>query len=432
MDEGPFYIRNAEHGISDEEIQLAAYFVWEREGRPDGCQERHWVTAIHELLVARIMSLKAAVRNAQPQNLLDVWKQLRKARHTIQVATENDLQLSLLDRPDGGRDQAADNKFLAPLSDTINRAIELGDYRLAAATFRDGYAVVSDYEVSKGDEIHKGAITFDIARAYLQSWDFYAAMHYFEFSEFETRKTTGDSNFNIYSFDLFEKNFWDTFNYGTDAYPNDAYKALWGIDYDKSAAMADYGNLSSDSRLAYVIACSMRLRLQHVEAHSKWNGSNALRLGYWTIAADLARMLEVEANRTQAKPVGGGLPTRKTIVPCLEEGFRNTAFGDLSNEMRNVIRVMFPRKHHTDPAPTGCMPEDYYEAAFDPILASIKDTTRSQPDRLAHSLYLLGFTRNQVAHRIDSSTRLFQQLNDAKYLVDLFIALCRINEWKAL
>lgn len=184
MDEGPFYIRNAEHGISDEEIQLAAYFVWEREGRPDGCQERHWVTAIHELLVARIMSLKAAVRNAQPQNLLDVWKQLRKARHTIQVATENDLQLSLLDRPDGGRDQAADNKFLAPLSDTINRAIELGDYRLAAATFRDGYAVVSDYEVSKGDEIHKGAITFDIARAYLQSWDFYAAMHYFEFSEF--------------------------------------------------------------------------------------------------------------------------------------------------------------------------------------------------------------------------------------------------------
>ena len=41
-------------------------------------------------------------------------------------------------------------------------------------------------------EIHKGALAFDVARAYLLAWDFFAAMHYFELAEAKPsrRRTT--------------------------------------------------------------------------------------------------------------------------------------------------------------------------------------------------------------------------------------------------
>jgi hypothetical protein len=65
-------------------------------------------------------------------------------------------------------------------------------------------------------------------------------------------------------------------------------------------------------------------------------------------------------------------------------------------------------------------------------VAIIRDPTKSRFTRLSHALYLLGFTRNQVAHRMDKSSKLFNQLADAKDLVDLFLTLCRTDEWKGL
>lgn len=421
----------AAHGLNEAAVAEKAHSIWEREDRPHGEERRHWFMAIEHLLISRVRQLEAKVTQLQPQNLEDVWQQLRFSRHAIRVTTDSAAKIALNDRPQRGRDQGADNALLAPVSTSMYRALTIGDARLAVDVFQDAYSEILDHQQATGNEVHKGALAFDVASAYLRSWDFYAAMHYYELAEDETRETDNNPGFSIYNFDLFEKNFWDSFDYGTAAHTNDAYQTLWGVAYDKTTALADYSNLSPDSRLAYIIASSLRLRLQHLEAHSKWNGSNALRLGYWTLAADLARLLEVEANRVQATPAGGGPPPQLTIVPCLEQGFTNTAYGNLSDAMRNAIRLAFPRKDPPGP-PSGLTPADYYEAAFDPLLVHIKDTSHSRDDRLSHALYLLGFTRNQVAHRIDSNTRLFQQLNDAKYLVDLFIALCRVDEWKSL
>lgn len=418
--------RKYEHGLSEEDVQVAAYFVWEREGRPTDSHQHHWQTAIQELLLARIAKLESVIRSAQPQNLLDVWKQLRTARHAIQVATENNLRVSLHDRPVGGRDQGADNIVLAPLSDTINRAIEGGDYRLAAASFRDGYAVIKEYEDSKRCEVHKGAITFDVARAYLQSWDFFAAMHYFELAEHETRETTGDVNFSIYSFGLFEKNFWDALHVDTSTHPVPIYQEFWSKPYDKTSAIEDYGNLSSDSKLTYIIASAARIRLQNIADHSGWAGSDGLRLGYWSLASDLARLLEVEAKR-RFKTRSGAAPA-DTLLACLEQGFHNTALGPISREVQTNIPAIYPRKDNTG----AKTPKQLYEDHFDDLLNVIRDSSRSKFDRICHALYLLGFTRNQVAHRLDNSSKLFQQLDDAKFLVDLFLTLCRTDDWKGI
>lgn len=426
MDQNRFYLQNAEHGLNEEEIKVAAYFVWQRDGEPDGHQqEQHWATAVQELLLARIKLLEATLRIAQPQNLLDVWNQLRSARHAIQVATEHNLKVSLSDRPLGGRDQAADDKTLSPLSDTINRAIELGDYRLAAASFRDGYATVRDYENEKGNEIHKGALAFDVARAYLQSWDFFAAMHYFELAEFETQ-ATGNPNFSVYTFDLFEKNFWDAIQIDTTTHPIPIYQELWSKPYDKASALEDYSNLADDSKLTYIIVSATRIRLQNIADHSGWDASDGLRLGYWSLASDIARLLEVETKRRFTTRRGAA--PADSLMACLEQGFQNTAIGAISREISLTIPAVFPRIDNTGLK----KPKQLYEENFDSLLTVIRDTSKPPFERICHSLYLLGFTRNQVAHRLDNSSKLFMQLDDARFLVDLFLTLCRTDEWKGI
>ena len=36
-------------GIAEESVRIAAYYIWEKEGRPDGEHLRHWYLAITEL-----------------------------------------------------------------------------------------------------------------------------------------------------------------------------------------------------------------------------------------------------------------------------------------------------------------------------------------------------------------------------------------------
>lgn len=366
-----------------------------------------------------------------PQTRLGPWEQLAVLRHVLTLTIPEAVEVSLDNRKRHGRDQRIDNTTLAPLTDAMFRATEMHDYQFAAELFREGYAKILAYEkLDPPCEVHKGAPAFDVARAYLQNWDFFAAMHYFELAQKETRLTDGNPLFSIYDFNLFAVNFWDAVQVNTSKYPISIYQEFWGKTYDRTTAIEDYTNLSDDVKLAYIIACAERVRLQHIEDHSGWDGSDALRLGYWTLAADLARLLEVEAKRRYKSAAGARAPDGITIVPCLEQGFTNTAFGNISDQMQNTIRSLFPRQPPAGSAtPTAA---DLYELHFDAMLAKIRNPAELKNDRIYTALYLLGFTRNQVAHKIQHSSKLFGQLADAKYLVDLFIALCRTDEWKPL
>ena len=366
-----------------------------------------------------------------PRININVTESMRLGRMGLRLMTEEAVNDALSARARTGRDQGADNDLLWPLNKAINESIEQGDYRLAAEIFRENYALLLAYQSQNPPcEMHKGAPTFNVARAYLRGSDFFAAMHYFELSQKETRLTEGNDTFNIYTFDLFKTNFWDTAQLDIAKHPIPIYQEFWGIPFDKDNALDDYAEMSPDSKLAYIIASAERVRLQQIEDHSGWDGSEALRLGYWTLAADLARLLEVESKIRYRSATGATVPDNTTIVPCLEQGFTNTAFGNLSHEMLHVIRPMFPRQP-TPPATTP-IPAQLYETHFDGMLTRIRDKTVGLNDRVGTALYLLGFTRNQVAHKIDKNSKLFQQLNDAKFLVDLFLTLCRTKAWKPL
>ncbi len=404
------------HGLPEDQIAAAAYAIWEREGRPEGRDKQHWSLAIEQILSSEVTTLRQHIAQFPPPTMTDLWRQLELARHAIQVATEDATVNALWDRSLDSRDQATDNRLLRPLSDAINRAIQQGDFRLAATVFRQGYGAVLEYEKRNGCEVHKGALAFDVARSYLQSWDFYAAMHYFELAQHETRLTTGDMTFNIYKFDLFGSNFWDAVDADAKEYPIEIYQQFWGKSYGKACALDDYGNLSDESKLAYVIVSAERIRLRRIAEHSEWDGSNSLRLGYWTLAADLARLIEVEAKKLSSAK-------QDTLLACLLQGFNNTAYGKLTSEI-NSLHGRYDISQERAIA--------NYEKHFDSILQEVRDDTKTIISRLSHALYLLGVTRNQVAHRLGQGTKLFKQLEDARFLVDLFLTLCRTSEWKQI
>src|SRR5262249_16868190 len=90
--------------------------------------------------------------------------------------------------------------------------------------------------------------SFDLARAYLQGWDFFAAMHHFELAQKETRPTEGNDTFNLYSFGLFRVNFWDAVQVDTVKHPIPIYHEFWGIPNDKANALDDYAEMSNDSK----------------------------------------------------------------------------------------------------------------------------------------------------------------------------------------
>lgn len=357
------------------------------------------------------------------------WQMMGQGRMAIRLMTEEAMNDALANRPRNGRNQAADNYLVAPLSTAINFAIAQGDFRLAAEVFRENYQNILAYEQEDPPcEMHKGALTFDVARAYLRGWDFFAAMHYFELADRETQLTDHNPAFSIYDFKLFEANFWDAIEHSTAKYPIAIYQEFWGVPYNKQAALDDYADIHPEAKLAYIIATAERVRLQHIADHSGWDGSNALRLGYWSLASDIARFLEIEAKRG-FKTASGAAP-QDTLLACLEQGYHRTPIGDISREVAVEIPkpTNFPRK---DPAGVKT-PSQMYETIFDPIMAYLRDPAKHRVAKINLALYLLGFTRNQVAHKIDSTSKLFKQLNDAKFLVDLFLALCRTREWRSI
>ena len=50
--------------IAEESVRIAAYYIWEREGRPEGEDLRHWYLAIAELSMNGTSQPKSAAKKA--------------------------------------------------------------------------------------------------------------------------------------------------------------------------------------------------------------------------------------------------------------------------------------------------------------------------------------------------------------------------------
>ena len=137
-----------------------------------------------------------------------------------------------------------------------------------------------------------------------------------------------------------------------------------------------------------------------------------LKLAYWNLSADVARLVETEArNRSTSKDA-------KTLLAMLSQGFKTVGLGDLSKYVQNLHDNIFKVKEGAT-----------YNAHFKTIMGIVRDATRPRMDRIGHAVYLLGATRNQVAHSVDQSLILYQDISAAQDVTDLLFALANLDGW---
>lgn len=105
----------------------------------------------------------------------------------------------------GPRDEASDNANFVELANQTVFAVSQSAYDFAIRVFDPCDLAALEYRDREGREIHKGALCFNVGVAYLRSYGFDAARHYFELAQSE-----GNAGWDIYRSELFERSFWDT------------------------------------------------------------------------------------------------------------------------------------------------------------------------------------------------------------------------------
>ena len=323
--------------------------------------------------------------------------------HTVQTVTD-----SINNRPPGPPLQSDDDLFAELTKQTVI-AIGRSDYRLATDMFDPCYEAALDYERQHGCKIHKGAPCFNVGVAYLRNYDYPAAMHYFELAQAESRVIANSNAWSIYLNPLFEQNFWNTIDVSVGTYPVPIYQELWGTPFNKAAAMADWNDLSNHSKTLCILANAQRIRYRQLAARSGWDDTDSMALFYWTLAADLGRILETELKHRTGDT--------RTLHPVLSSNFANSPVGNLA--------VKFAQLHGTYAVnnPTT------YNAAFPTIRGAIENTNNSPLERIGHAIYLLYVTRNQVAHQVDIGMELFTEPDSTRFTSDVLLSLCRLRDW---
>jgi hypothetical protein len=281
--------------------------------------------------------------------------------------------------------------------------------------FEDCLAATLAYEKKMRCKVHKGAPTFNVSIAYLRSWDFSAAMHYLDLCQEETRRAYGEKNMSIFLHQLFDRLYWDKLD--TDLREPGSklllYKKLWGERMRKKPAKLSWDLLTDDSKILYIICLVRRMRERELERQSHFRKSEGLALSYWTLAADLARILETEVKaKTQL--------ANEQLHGMLSKGLKHVTLGTSKSISARFIDLH--KIYKVKDTPT-------FNAAFRTIEQAIKTSTNPHFEKVCQCVYLFYATRNQVAHKLDAAMVLYTDIEAAKFTTDVLICLCRLGAW---
>lgn len=216
---------------------------------------------------------------------------------------------------------------------------------------------------------------------------------------------------------MFDRNFWHDIDHKAHAHPLPVYRTLWGIDFDSGAAKDDSKQLSDNSTLLYLIALARRMRYHQLAKETTWDGANSLHLAQWNLAADLGRLLETEVKTKKRCPSAASTAKPLTLRPLLDQCFQHTTKPVNLSKLQKGLHNRHKVSDSSD-----------FDKAFPTIRNEIECGT-TWDNRIANAVYLLGATRNQVAHGVDDSMVLFKDPSAAAFTVDVLLTLCHVEGW---
>lgn len=75
-----------DHLIAEDQIRSRSHAIWEREGRPEGCAEEHWLRAITELNAELERAWLVALEERENTELAMPRPQVREAPQRTEAA----------------------------------------------------------------------------------------------------------------------------------------------------------------------------------------------------------------------------------------------------------------------------------------------------------------------------------------------------------
>lgn len=342
----------------------------------------------------------------------DQWRSYSDSQGTIAAAVEEAVRNRLQNRPSGPRNEATDNSIFAPLTEASVNASRQRSFQFAIDLFHKCFTLAREYEQNAKCELHKGAMTFNVAMAYLATGNFPAAMHFLELAQAETRLTRQSSSWDILGFDLFQHNYWSMLIPNMGSAPLDLYPEFWGKAFDKVQAQKDWEDLTDHSRILYVILIAERYAFRSLSAQPELAVSRSFSLHHWRLIADLARLLESELSARGTKASG--------LRGCVLQVNNSSPLAGFS--------AMIKHLHQQYPLPSGRSITDY-NRHFTQLRQLIEDRRRPKVDRVAAAALLAGNTRNLVQHDIDPNAIIFRSCDAATFATDTLLSLCSLRRW---
>jgi len=338
------------------------------------------------------------------------WRQLDGTLRVLGGLVIQEVGDLLSARPAGPRDEANDNAIFRSLKHATVEAIRRGQFQFAISLFHECFGLTRQYEKESSTEVHKGAMTFNVALAYLHANDFPAAMYYLQLAQVETRRTRGDSGWEIFDFDLFRRNFWEGLDSFEKESPLSLYGEFWLIPFGSTAALDDWRSLSDNSKLLYIVVNAERLSYSRLQPQPGLPVSESFSLAYWNLIADLSRILETEFRHRNL------ISGREGLLA----GVLQKVNGPISDFGRLAV------SHHTGHCVNS--PTDF-NSHFRYYQQSVRDVGATRASRIAAAAVLAGVTRNQVQHQVDRGMVTFVDRTAALFTVDVLVSLCRLDQW---
>lgn len=335
------------------------------------------------------------------------WTQLYGIRNVLEGLVTQDVGARLQARAAGPRAEVPDNEIFGALAGASAIAIARGDYQFAIKLFGECFALAKQREGEINSQIHKGAMTFNVAVAYLRSNDFPAAMHYFELAQRETRLIPGNVGWGIYDSELFRRNFWDLLDLYQQQAPLTLYQELWGVPFSAAEARQAWAGLSDHSKLLYIVVTAERISYRRLGPEPDWPVSDSFALSYWNLIADLARLLETELLHHGFNQNG----LRSKIL----------AMGGPIAGFTAAVNALHGQHPVSDPAE--------FDVHFPPLRTIITDANETQVRRVAAAALLAGVTRNQVQHQVNQGMIIYTDREAAVFTADTLLTLCRLSRW---
>lgn len=312
----------------------------------------------------------------------------------------------------GVRPRSADDTQIFTAFNTV-LAILLGSgyylERVGLDIYREIEDEVLEYEARNNTELHKGAIYFNAGILHLAAGNFDRALYYWIRAENEDI-ALGHRTQDIFRSEIFQKNFWQTVKGFVEvelAQENRLLNVFTGIDFDFQKLEQQMNAMDGHDLVGFSLNLFRRFSYQSFESNK------ASHLLYYRLVGDYAFIFEAAL---KGHLVRRGIPHQQTLGAILRNDLGPARVGDISAAAVGVTRAY------------RCRSTFDYNVVLPTLLLDI-DGENNSLALMTKILHLVTITRNQVAHDIDTTNRIYSDIPICQRLIRVVLGAHLFDEY---